>query len=399
MSSSSNVYCCVPLCNQTGRVDPQGNRVGFFTFPKDPNLRQQWLQKIRRDVGPNFSLTKDTKICSLHFREEEIKTGISGKKMELVKGTIPSRFAWRTSPRKRHPPLDRSQIPEKRKQMEDLSTCNENGCAVEDLQSVPVASTSTVDSSSLSEDDMISNNLETSDHEIQEESLESLKMQLLHAQKEIACLNEDLSNLKSRLAKTEAELVNSENELKRLSQENNDLKSRTFCIHNLSDNDSISFYTGFPYLETFKATLSYLNPGENGENIRYWRSIDVKVDDERKSKQRDCNKPGRRRTLQPEEAFFLVLCRLRLGFNEKHLAFLFGISQLTVSRIFVSWINFMFFRFGNINIWPSREEINKTMPEDFKVKYPNLHVILDCTEIKCQMPSSLLLNSRLFSSY
>ena len=399
MSSSSKVYCCVPLCNQRGRVDPRGNRVGFFTFPKDPNIRKQWLQKIRRDVGPNFSLTKDTKICSLHFREEEIKTGISGQKMELVKGTIPSRFAWRTSPRKRHPPLDRSQIPEKRKQMEDLSTCNENGCAVEDLHSVPVASTSTVDSSSLSEDDMISNNLETSDHEIQEESLESLKMQLLHAQKEIACLNEDLSNLKSRLAKTEAELVNSEKELKRLSQENNDLKSRTFCIHNLSDNDSISFYTGFPNLETFKATLSYLNPGENGENIRYWRSIDVKVDDERKSKQRDCNKPGQRRTLQPEEAFFLVLCRLRQGFNEKHLAFLFGISQPTVSRIFVSWINFMFFRFGNINIWPSREEINKTMPEDFKVKYPNLRVILDCTEIKCQMPSSLLLNSRLFSSY
>ena len=128
----------------------------------------------------------------------------------------------------------------------------------------------------------------------------------------------------------------------------------------------------------------------------------MKVDDsekiyERKSKQRDSNKLGRRRTLQPEEEFFLVLCRLRQGFNEKHLAFLFGISQPTVSRIFSSWINFMFLRFGIINVWPSREEINKTMPEDFKVKYPNTRVILDCTEIKCQMPSSLLLNSRLFS--
>ena len=39
------------------------------------------------------------------------------------------------------------------------------------------------------------------------------------------------------------------------------------------------------------------------------------------------------------------------------------------------------------------------MPQDFKVKYPNTRVILYCTEIKCQMPSSLLLNSRLFSSY
>lgn len=220
------------------------------------------------------------------------------------------------------------------------------------------------------------------DYEMQEESLKSLKMQLLHAQKEIACLNGDLSYLKSHSAKTEAELVNSEKELKRLSQENNNLKSRTFCINNLSDYDSISFYTGFPNLETFKATLSYLNPGENDENIRYWRSINVKVDEkiyERKSKQRDCNKPGRRRTVLPEEEFFLVLCRLRHGFNEKHLPFLFGISQPRVNRIFISWINFMFLRFGNINIWPSREEINKTMPQDFKVKYPNMRVILDCT--------------------
>ena len=49
-------------------------------------------------------------------------------------------------------------------------------------------------------------------------------------------------------------------------------------MNNLSEYDSISFYTGFPNLETFKATLSYLNPGENDENIRYWRSINVRVD-------------------------------------------------------------------------------------------------------------------------
>ena len=85
---------------------------------------------------------------------------------------------------------------------------------------------------------------------------------------------------------------------------------------NLSDNDSISFHTGFPNLETFKATLSYLNPGENGENIRYWRSINVKVDEkiyERKSKQTGCNKPGRRRTLQPEEEFFSGVLSIETG--------------------------------------------------------------------------------------
>ena len=33
-----------------------------------------------------------------------------------------------------------------------------------------------------------------------------------------------------------------------------------FCINNLSGDESISFYTGFPNLQTFQATLVYLNP-------------------------------------------------------------------------------------------------------------------------------------------
>ena len=39
------------------------------------------------------------------------------------------------------------------------------------------------------------------------------------------------------------------------------------------------------------------------------------------------------------------------------------------------------------------------MPEQFKEKYPSTRIIIDCTEVKCQMPCSLRLNSELFSSY
>ena len=39
------------------------------------------------------------------------------------------------------------------------------------------------------------------------------------------------------------------------------------------------------------------------------------------------------------------------------------------------------------------------MPADFKEKFPTTRVIIDCTEVRCEMPSSLLLNSELFSSY
>ena len=59
----------------------------------------------------------------------------------------------------------------------------------------------------------------------------------------------------------------------------------------------------------------------------------------------------------------------------------------------------MYFKLGTINIWLSRELIDTTMPEDFRAKYKNTRVIIDCTEVKCQMPSSLHLNGELFSSY
>ena len=62
-------------------VDPEGNRVGFFGFPKDQNLRQEWLVKMRRDFGPYFKLTEATKVCSLHFHPSDVKKGIGGIKV------------------------------------------------------------------------------------------------------------------------------------------------------------------------------------------------------------------------------------------------------------------------------------------------------------------------------
>ena len=94
----------------------------------------------------------------------------------------------------------------------------------------------------------------------------------------------------------------------------------------------------------------------------------------------------------------MVMCRLRQGFPEDHLAQLFNVSASAISRIFITWVNFMFFKFGQINIWPSRKVID-TMPESFKGRYKSTRVIIDCTEVICQMPSSLQLNWELFSAY
>ena len=49
------------------------------------------------------------------------------------------------------------------------------------------------------------------------------------------------------------------------------MQEMEFCIENIEDKD-ICFYTGFPNREVYKAVLTYLNPGPNGENLVYTRN-------------------------------------------------------------------------------------------------------------------------------
>ena len=132
--------------------------------------------------------------------------------------------------------------------------------------------------------------------------------------------------------------------------------------------------------------------------ISYWRSKTDNITESDCSEGWLLTKKGRARSLRPLDEFFMVMCRLRQGFPEDHLAQLFNVSASTVRRIFVTWVNFMFFKFGQINIWPSRKVID-TMPKSFKGRYKSTRVIIDCTEVRCQMPSSLQLNWEFFSAY
>lgn len=140
---------------------------------------------------------------------------------------------------------------------------------------------------------------------------------------------------------------------------------------------------------TFNAVYEYLNTGTNGENIRYCsskeRSVPKRFYDENENETEEpeeCTHKGRKRSLEAREEFFLVLCRLRRGFAEKHLAHLFHISQSTVRRIFLSWINYLYLKFGQVSIWANKEAVTATMPDSFKDKYSFTRVIIDCTEIR-----------------
>ena len=209
-------------------------------------------------------------------------------------------------------------------------------------------------------------------------------------------LKERLSAVLLKNEKLE-EVLDLKEKIRDLQGQHKKLEERLFSLKNVATNDSlITFYTGFPNYRTMMALYEFLNPGAGGENVTFWLS--GKEDTQMGASDASVKK-GRPRSLNPRDEFFLTLCRLRQGFAERHLAHLFNLSQSTVSRIFITWINFIYLKLGQINIWPSRERVTETMPQDFKEKYPTTRVIIDCTEVRCEMPGSLLLNSELFSSY
>ena len=66
------------------------------------------------------------------------------------------------------------------------------------------------------------------------------------------------------------------------------------------------------------------------------------------------------------------------------------IHESTVSRKVITWANYLYFFLGAQPIWPSKEAVQKHLPQEFRVLYRNTRVVIDCTKIRVQVPSSLL---------
>ena len=100
------------------------------------------------------------------------------------------------------------------------------------------------------------------------------------------------------------------------------------------------------------------------------------------------------------EQFILVLMRLRLNLPLKDLAYRFGISQPTVSRIWRKWINVLYKRTQFLIQWPERDLLQATMPMEFRKAFgTKVVVIIDCFELFIERPSNLLARAQTWSQY
>ena len=108
-------------------------------------------------------------------------------------------------------------------------------------------------------------------------------------------------------------------------------------------------------------------------------------------------RPGPERKLRLEQEFLLTLMKLRLALLTIDLGFRFHVSATTVRSIFITWIKLMSKELSVLIVWPSRQQVKKTLPYCFRKLYPKVRCIIDCFECFTETPSGLDLAATLWS--
>ncbi|XP_028516757.1 uncharacterized protein LOC114575646 [Exaiptasia diaphana] len=171
------------------------------------------------------------------------------------------------------------------------------------------------------------------------------------------------------------------------------LKRELFLGDVLKCDESVKFYTGIPSGQCLHMLLKVHET--ECKKLKYWEKNNKTMYYENTEKK----KPGPKRTLSLLQEFILTLVRLRLGLTVKHLSNIFSISESQASRIYATWVCFLSASFKDTLVsWPSKKIVKRKLPRSFR-KYPGTRVIIDCTEMFVEKPSSPYAQKATWSEY
>ena len=139
-----------------------------------------------------------------------------------------------------------------------------------------------------------------------------------------------------------------------------------------NDDEKVRFYTGLPAYDVLKTVYQNVSPFVLNKSP----------------------------TLSKFQECVLTLMKLKLNMPMQDLAYRFGISLPTVSRIFLAWMVVLDVRLAPLIKWPDREDLWRTMPQCFQFSFGNkTTVIIDCFEVFIARPSNLMARAQTYSNY
>ena len=345
------------------------------------NLLAQWLVKLRRENTP---VNKNSYVCSQHFEANCFIKPMGGQRIRLKPDSVPTKFIFTVEKPKRKKPADRASLNTKKTNIEESQQYSvsepiniEGSVENTDLKS----GSDGIETEHLKSEDLVQTGDENWEHQLKlkDDEMSCLLEKWQTKERE---LNEKIQVLENQLQ----EERNARKELELL------IEKKAFSIETVNDNDKLlRFYTGFENYEVFSMVLDFLGR-ETAAHLDYQNTENL---GEIKHKY----KPGPCRALTVENEFFLVLCRLKVGLLEEDLSARFGVCQSVVSQIVNTWIKFIFFRFKELDVFPSREIVQVHLPECFRKKYPTTTLIIDATEIYIEKSNNPDAQQVTFSSY
>lgn len=138
-----------------------------------------------------------------------------------------------------------------------------------------------------------------------------------------------------------------------------------FTMDKLYNNpEGVTYYTDLESFDKLKLVLHSLGPAAYKLMYRYNDVINVDIEDQ----------------------FLITVIKLRRAMPDLGLTLMFDISKKTVQNIVITWLNFMYCEWSEIDIWLSKDLIMYYMPSGFKQMYPSIRVIVDGTEFPISAP-------------
>ena len=99
------------------------------------------------------------------------------------------------------------------------------------------------------------------------------------------------------------------------------------------------------------------------------------------------------------DEFFGFLLKLHLGVPYLDIAYCLNVSEATVQKFFMKWLDVASQELQCLIVWPDEEQLRLNMPVCFRKHYMGVKCIIDCFEIFIERPSSYVARAVTYSNY